>query len=247
METQRKKLPEGVGRKIVEALKQQSVEITEVNDNNFDNYDNNLNIQQDDKQFSAWDNAVYQTPHIQVEQGQNSFEHAIQDKNYAENFDNGHFVSNKNIIQSAPSANNFNVVPQPAISKAQTIQTPSNIIQSSLLSQSQENISPDFDLPPNIEMLKRLIVQLPAGVTRQTGAQIIRQTMEAMGLSINSVLSEAQMVQESLSSSAKDSINTIEEYKNNIKILERKIQNYKKQADQLGELINLFISSDKKR
>jgi len=99
----------------------------------------------------------------------------------------------------------------------------------------------DMDLPDNVMMLVKLINQLPTGVNRQIGAQIIRQTIEAMGISMKSVLSEAQYIQEDLGNSTQDCLNSIEEYKNNIKVLEQKITLYKKQAAKLGELINLFV------
>ena len=100
---------------------------------------------------------------------------------------------------------------------------------------------PGIELPDNVMMLVKLINQLPAGVNRQVGAQIIRQTIEAMGISMKSVLSEAQYIQEDLGNATQDCANTIEEYKNNIKILEQKITTYKRQAAKLGELINLFV------
>jgi len=103
----------------------------------------------------------------------------------------------------------------------------------------------DLDLPDNVMMLVKLINQLPTGVNRQIGAQIIRQTIEAMGISMKSVLSEAQYIQEDLGNSTQDCLNTIEEYKNNIKVLEQKITTYKKQATKLGELINLFVMTIK--
>ena len=40
-----------------------------------------------------------------------------------------------------------------------------------------------FEMPANIAVLRRLISQLPSGVSRHTGAQIIKQTMEALGIS----------------------------------------------------------------
>jgi len=103
----------------------------------------------------------------------------------------------------------------------------------------------DLELPDNVMMLIKLINQLPTGVNRQIGAQIIRQTIEAMGISMKSVLSEAQYIQEDLGNSTQDCLNTIEEYKNNIKVLEQKIITYKKQANKLGELINLFVMTIK--
>jgi len=103
----------------------------------------------------------------------------------------------------------------------------------------------DMELPDNVMMLVKLINQLPTGVNRQIGAQIIRQTIEAMGISMKSVLSEAQYIQEDLGNSTQDCMNSIEEYKNNIKVLEQKIMTYKKQASKLGELINLFVMTIK--
>lgn len=102
-----------------------------------------------------------------------------------------------------------------------------------------------FDIPPNVAVLKRLITQLPAGVTRQTGAQIIKQTMEALGISMNTVLHEAQKVQDELNDSIKNCMMSIQEYKNNIKNLERQGLDYQRQVNQLNDLISLFILSDK--
>ena len=58
-----------------------------------------------------------------------------------------------------------------------------------------------FEMPSNIVVLKKLISQLPSGVSRHTGAQIIKQTMEALGISMRSVLQDAQQVQENLNPS----------------------------------------------
>ena len=100
-----------------------------------------------------------------------------------------------------------------------------------------------FEVPSNIAVLKKLITQLPSGVTRQTGAQIIRQTMEALGISMKSVLQEAQQLQESLNSSAKECQNTIQEYKKQIIMLEKQSQNHQKQYSALNELVSLFIQT----
>lgn len=65
-----------------------------------------------------------------------------------------------------------------------------------------ETMSEAFEMPANITVLKKLISQLPSGVSRHTGAQIIKQTMEALGISMKSVLQDAQQVQENLKVSA---------------------------------------------
>ena len=113
-------------------------------------------------------------------------------------------------------------------------------IQPEIFSEPKIDVS-GIELPDNVRMLVNLINQLPAGVSKQVGAQIIKQTIEAMGIPMKSVLSEAQYIQEDLGNSMKDCANTIDEYKSNIRSLEQKITLYKKQAEKLGELINLFV------
>ncbi len=102
-----------------------------------------------------------------------------------------------------------------------------------------------FEMPANVSVLKKLISQLPTGVTKQTGAQIIKQTMEALGISMNSVLHDAQKVQDDLNESIKSCMMSIQEYKNNIKNLEKQGLDYQRQVNQLNDLISLFILSDK--
>ncbi len=102
----------------------------------------------------------------------------------------------------------------------------------------------NFEVPNNVAVLKKLIAKLPSGVTRQTGAQIIKQTMEALGISMKSVLQEAQQLQEKLSSSTKECQATISEYKRQIVTLEEQAQSYKKQYNNLNELVSLFIQTE---
>ena len=103
--------------------------------------------------------------------------------------------------------------------------------------------SEGFEMPSNIAVLKKLISQLPSGVSRHTGAQIIKQTMEALGISMKSVLQDAQQVQESLKVSARECQGTIQEYKKQILALEKQSQNYQKQYSALNDLISLFIQT----
>lgn len=106
-----------------------------------------------------------------------------------------------------------------------------------------DNNSDSFEMPANIVVLKKLISQLPSGVSRHTGAQIIKQTMEALGISMKSVLQDAQQVQESLKVSARECQGTIQEYKKQILNLEKQSQNYQKQYSALNDLISLFIQT----
>ena len=104
----------------------------------------------------------------------------------------------------------------------------------------------EFEMPNNINVLKRLIAQLPNGVSKQTGAQIIRQTIEALGIPMKSVLQDAQRVKECLNSSIKDCNYTIQEYKSNIRNLEKQSSSYQKQLTKLNDIIGLFVYTDKK-
>lgn len=113
--------------------------------------------------------------------------------------------------------------------------------------QNVQQAQPAGHMPPNVAVLRRLISQLPNGVTKQTGAQIIRQTMEALGISMNNVLHEAQQVQDGLNDSVKTCMYSIQEYKNNIKSLEKQVLDYQKQIAYLNDLISLFVMTDKTR
>lgn len=101
----------------------------------------------------------------------------------------------------------------------------------------------DFEVPTNVAVLKQLINQLPAGVSKQTGALIIKQTMEALGISMKSVLQEAQQVQESLNSSASECQASIAEYKKQIGVLERQAQKFQRQHAALNDIISLFVQT----
>lgn len=96
----------------------------------------------------------------------------------------------------------------------------------------------------NVKTLIRLVNELPEGVTKQTGAQIIRLTMEAMGISMEDVLSEAQSAQSEMLDAVRANIKKIEEYKTVIRKLETDIKFYQGKANELSEIIDLFILSN---
>ena len=116
---------------------------------------------------------------------------------------------------------------------------------SSVQTSVSEIVSDTFEMPANITVLKKLISQLPSGVSRHTGAQIIKQTMEALGISMKSVLQDAQQVQESLKIAARECQSSIQEYKKQILALEKQSQSYQKQYSALNDLISLFIQTTK--
>ena len=93
----------------------------------------------------------------------------------------------------------------------------------------------------NVKTLIRLVNDLPEGVNKQTGAQIIRLTMEAMGISMENVLNEAQGVQSQMMDAMRSNIKKIEEYKTIIWKLESEIRYHQAKANELSEIIDLFI------
>ncbi len=101
----------------------------------------------------------------------------------------------------------------------------------------------DFELPTNVEVLKQLIAKLPANVSKQTGAQIIKQTMEALGISMKGVLQEAQTVQENLNASARECQNNIAECKRQISLYENQTQKLHRQYSTLNDIISLFLQT----
>ncbi len=233
------KLPSGVGKKIVEALKKQAeIEIQPIPDSS----KNNL-IQESVKEKPA-ENVI--TDNISLDNNFSDFSLAedfpdepvdFTDNNLDIELDEANqtdfeqsFTQNLNFeetdTQMFEEKEMFNAQQQPRLNA---------------MPQQQKN----YSMPANVAVLKRLIMQLPQGVTKQTGAQIIRQTMEALGISMNSVLKEAQQGQDSLTASAKVCMTQIAEYKNNIKSLEKQVQDYKKQAVALNDLISLFVLTDR--
>ena len=102
----------------------------------------------------------------------------------------------------------------------------------------------DFDIPTNVAVLKQLINRLPAGVSKQTGAQIIKQTMEALGISMKNVLQEAQQVQENINMSSTECQASIIEHKKQIGLLERQSQKLQRQYAALNDIISLFVQTN---
>ena len=115
--------------------------------------------------------------------------------------------------------------------------------EQSLTGDSFSNEFDDLELPANVEVLRQLITKIPSNVSKQTGAQIIKQTMEALGISMKGVLQEAQQAQENLNSSARECQNNIAEYRRQINILESQTQKLHRQYSMLNDIISLFIQA----
>ena len=233
------KLPSGVGKKIVEALKKQAeIEIQPIPDSSKNNLiqepvkektteniiTDNISLDNNFADFSLAEDL----PEEPIDLADNSLDIELDETN--QNDFEQSFTQNINFEETETpmfeEKEMYNAAQQPRIN---TMQQPKG----------------NYSMPANVAVLKRLIMQLPQGVTKQTGAQIIRQTMEALGISMNSVLKEAQQGQDSLTASAKVCLTQIAEYKNNIKSLEKQVQDYKKQAVALNDLISLFVLTDR--
>ena len=188
------KMTEGVGKRIVDALKQQSdIEIQNV-------VENPVPVEEDSFE----------------ENNELNFE-----DNYTEDFNN----------ETTPMVEPQGFTNYGALNVAQ----PSFNMNSDI---------DDLEIPTNVAVLKQLISQLPAGVSKQTGAQIIKQTMEALGISMKSVLQEAQQVQENLNHSSRECQASIVEYRKQIGMLERQSQKLQRQYASLNDIISLFVQTN---
>ena len=199
---QENELPKNMGKKIVDALKQQDFDSVDELDN-----ENSIDDLTDSDEISL--DSLEDTPGVDsFDFGSNS------SKEYTPVF----------------SVNEEEIAPNPEMK---------------LSIENEEDIE-EFEMPNNINVLKRLIAQLPTGVPRQTGAQIIRQTIEALGIPMKTVLQDAQRVRDCLNSSIKDCNYTVQEYKSNIRTLEKQAASYQKQLNKLNDIIGLFVYSEKK-
>lgn len=284
------KLPDGVGRKIIAALKKQNESTQEIYSENSPDFNDFMNLSQDDnKDFTAYSDNESAEPlqNIEEESKFNDFNLDNEIDDFTEQFEEPEkSIINKNsevysdfdeyelrketVSRQTKQVNepmteerrpiltrreneyekyvpeyNSRKYSKPELHEKNKVQKISNFKQYNDEDNFEENESVELNSDTNVNILKRLISKLPAGVTRQTGAQIIRQTMEAMGISMSKVLTEAQQTQNDLTQSIRDNINTIEEYRNNIRALEKEVQNYKNQSEELEDLIGLFVISDK--
>lgn len=111
----------------------------------------------------------------------------------------------------------------------------------------QINVSSDtYVLSENVTKLIHLVNSLPPDVPKQTGAIIIKQTMEAMGTSMKDLMIEAKQVQENINTNIRSCMSDIEEAKVAIKNLEAQIGSYKNLSTELNDLVGLFIVTEKK-
>lgn len=202
------KMAEGVGKKIVEALKQQSdVEIIPVKENP---------EEQDSEKVQTFEGL-----------GEKSVTDSSFGSDTFEGFNSG---------MSDFSVNS----PENSIDKALN----STLMNFKTNDYNNQAVIEEMDLPANVAVLRQLITKIPAGVSKQTGALIIKQTMEALGISMTNVLQEAQQVQERLTQSVKECQTNVLEYKKQINILEVQAQKYQRQFAAINDIISLFIQTN---
>lgn len=208
------KMNDSVGRKIVEALKMQSTDVQE-------------------------ETPVNEVSEVDV------------DSQNEDTFNNDDFnLDSQNFSNDLPSDIQLkiqNQLKEPVQPQFQSSYI-DNAFQQSLARNLGDNdtfaqVPDDFNYPANVAVLRQLIAKLPAGVSKQTGATIIRQTMEALGISMQAVIQEAKQVQGTLIENSKECQSNILEYKKQIGILESKSQQYKRQSAVMNDIINLFIQS----
>ena len=208
------KMNDSVGRKIVEALKMQSTDVQE-------------------------ETPVNEVSEVDVDsQNEDTF------NNDDSNLDSQNF---SNDLPSDIQLKIQNQLKEPVQPQFQSSYI-DNAFQQSLARNLGDNdtfaqVPDDFDYPANVAVLRQLIAKLPAGVSKQTGATIIRQTMEALGISMQAFIQEAKQVQGTLIENSKECQSNILEYKKQIGILESKSQQYKRQSAVMNDIINLFIQS----
>lgn len=112
-------------------------------------------------------------------------------------------------------------------------------------SSPQINVSSDtYVLSENVSRLIHLVNSLPNDVSKHTGAIIIKQTMEAMGISMKDLMIEAKQVQENINTNIRSCMSDIEEAKASIKNLESQIDSYKNLSTELNDLVGLFIVNE---
>lgn len=222
------RMTEGVGKKIVEALKMQN---------------NDMDIAPINTDFSMEEPVIDDTPtddfnfdeHDLAEEttAEDSFESEVDDSN---NF------ASSSLFEEQPQVIETPIMPQNNFSAQPTFNN--TAFETPVMPQASIQNIEEFEVPSNVAVLKQLISKLPAGVTKQTGALIIKQTMEALGISMKSVLQEAQQVQEGLNNSTRECQASIAEYKRQIGVLEKQAQKYQRQYAALNDIISLFVQTN---
>ena len=257
----RNQLPEGVGKKIVEALKRQAeADITPVEEVSLSGGSALPLTDIEDLPEIQYENINISNDDLIVEEEPIMTEALFQPKEEVVSS----FVEQPAVQMQAQPKVEPVVQPQPVVPKVEVEYTSKPFVQAQPISQQVNqalftNVSMNEEtlkkaimqstsqvsIPANVATLRNLINSLPVGVTKQTGAQIIRQTLEAMGIPMNSILKEAQVFQEELNSSTRECMIKIQEYKTQIMQLEASVQEYQQNMNQVNDIVSLFLLTDK--
>ena len=214
------KINDSVGKKIVEALKMQAPEESTKNEQVEEEIQDN-NVMFLDKEEAP------------------EFSNSNSD-NTKEDYSNSLNSDIQSTVQ--PSASSESV--QPQIKPINNQSFIDNAFAQSLAQNiGYTQVPDDFNYPANVAVLKQLIAKLPTGVSKQTGAIIIKQTMEALGIPMQNVIQEARQVQESLNNNARECQANIVDYRKQISILEAKSQQYVRLSAEMNDIISLFVQS----
>lgn len=232
----RNQLPEGVGKKIVEALKRQAEADISPMEETSSSVGNSLPLTE-----------IEDLPELQYEQL-----NEVQESNEDLIIEEDNSIMNEGLFKPKEEmlAQSFVETPvvkeQPKVEPVQpTYFSNVTLNQEKLQKAIMQSTNSKLTIPANVATLRNLINSLPVGVTKQTGAQIIKQTLEAMGISMNSVLKEAQVFQEELNSSTRECMIKIQEYKTQIMQLETSVQEYQQNITQVNDIVSLFLLADK--
>lgn len=119
-------------------------------------------------------------------------------------------------------------------------QTFNQNLEKTMNSSNLNTSNANLDCPQSVDILKQLLSKLPSGVSKHTGAVIIKQTMEALGISMSSVLQDAIQYQRELQSATQCFQRDIVDCKKQISILENKTMQCQRQYSMLADIVNLF-------
>ena len=155
------------------------------------------------------------------------------------------YIQNEAENEDEPVLNTFkSEMPKPAFHFSSSIEQSATQFSTNVNDSFAGTDLDDFELPANVEILRQLISKLPSNVSKQTGAQIIKQTMEALGISMKTVLQEAQQVQENINASARECQSNISEYRRQIGMLENQTQKLHRQYSMVNDIISLFLQAN---
>ena len=167
----------------------------------------------------------------------------MNDNEYNESYEETSYATTSNEDSISTIQNDMNYNSQSEYSQSFIDNALQHSIEQNIGIENNYSIINNTDTPANVAILKQLITKLPSGVSKQTGAIIIKQTMEALGISMNGVLQEAKQTRDNLANNAKECQNNIVEYRKQISIMESKAQQYQKESAILNDIINVFLQT----